>query len=126
MTSAWVTQAQKLRRYFRDRVLGLFGTLDAILLPSTPMTAPKLGQKTGIFGGVEMPLRPHIGIFTQPFSFIGLPVVSVPVWLPDQPLPIGVQIVSPPWREDIPLRIAHQLEQAGAVSAPVGKAFIEG
>ena len=89
MLAAWVAQAQKLRRHFRENVLQLFGTLDAILLPTTPMTAPRLGQKTGIFGGVEMPLRPHIGIFTQPFSFIGLPVVSVPVWLPDQPLPIG-------------------------------------
>lgn len=126
LPAAWVAQAQKLRRHFRDSVLPLFGALDAILMPSTPMTAPKLGQKTAVFGGVEMPLRPHIGSFTQPFSFIGLPVVSVPVWLPDQPLPIGVQIVAAPWREDIPLRIAHQLEQVGAVSAPVGKAFVEG
>lgn len=126
LPAAWVQQAQKLRRHFRDKVLALFGALDAILVPSTPMTAPRLGQKTAMFGGVEMPLRPHIGIFTQPFSFIGLPVVSVPVWLPDEALPIGVQIVAPPWREDIALRIAHQLEGARAVSAPVARAFIDG
>ncbi|RYE85141.1 MAG: AtzE family amidohydrolase, partial [Hyphomicrobiales bacterium] len=78
LPAAWVQQSQKLRRHFRDSVLGLFTSLDAILMPSTPMTAPRLGQKTALFGGVEMPLRPHIGIFTQPFSFIGLPVVSVP------------------------------------------------
>ncbi|HEY9012863.1 MAG TPA: AtzE family amidohydrolase [Devosia sp.] len=126
LPGAWITRAQKLRRYFRETVLKLFETLDAILVPSTPMTAPLLGQKTGMFGGVEMPLRPHIGIYTQPFSFIGLPVVSVPVWLSDQPLPIGVQIIAPPWREDIALRIAQQLEAQGVVSAPVAKAFIEG
>jgi len=126
LPAAWVQRAQKFRRHFRDTVLPLFNTLDAILVPSTPMTAPRLGQRTALFGGVEMPLRQHIGIFTQPFSFIGLPVVSVPVWLPDQPLPIGVQIVAAPWREDIVLRIAHQLETAGAVVAPVAKSFIEG
>lgn len=126
LPAAWVQKAQKLRRHFRDNVLKLFDKLDAILVPATPMTAPKLGQKTAMFGGVEMPLRPHIGIFTQPFSFIGLPVVSVPVWLEGQALPIGVQIVAAPWREDIPLRIAHQLEGLGVVSAPVARAFIDG
>lgn len=125
MPAVWVQRAQKLRRHFREKVLKLFDNLDAILVPSTPMTAPLIGQKTAMFGGIEMPLRPHIGIFTQPFSFIGLPVVSVPVWLSGQNLPIGVQIVAPPWREDIALRIAHQLEGAGAVSAPVAKAFAE-
>jgi len=123
LPAAWVGQSQKLRRHFRENVLKLFDGLDAILVPSTPMTAPLIGQKTAMFGGVEMPLRPHIGIFTQPFSFIGLPVVSVPVWLKGETLPIGVQIIAPPWREDIALRIAHQLETAGIAKAPVAQAF---
>ncbi len=66
--------------------------------------------------GVEMPVRPNIGIYTQPISFIGLPVVAVPV--PLKPLPIGVQIIAAPWREDVALRIAHALEKMGAVAAP--------
>ena len=65
--------------------------------------------------GVELPVRANIGIYTQPISFIGLPVVAVPV--PLAPLPIGVQIIAAPWREDIALRIAHALEQMG-VAAP--------
>ena len=64
--------------------------------------------------GVELPVRANLGIYTQPISFIGLPVVAVPV--PLQPLPIGVQIVAAPWREDVALRIAHALEQAGIVA----------
>ncbi len=123
--AAWTTKAQKLRRDFRERVLRLFSDVDAILAPATPLHAPRIGQKFAKLGGVEMPLRPHLGIFTQPFSFIGLPVVSVPVWLPAATLPMGVQIIAPPWREDIALRIAHQLEQAGAAAAPVAKAFTE-
>ena len=78
-----------------------------------------------MFGGIEMPVRPNLGIFTQPISFIGLPVVSVPVWLPGEILPLGVQIVAAPWREDIALRIAHQLEQNGAAAAPVAGQFAD-
>jgi aspartyl-tRNA(Asn)/glutamyl-tRNA(Gln) amidotransferase subunit A len=123
--AVWVQKAQKVRRVFRDKMLKLFEGVDAILAPSTPMRAPKLGQKTALFGGIELPVRPNLGIFTQPISFIGLPVVSVPVWLPGETLPLGVQIIAAPWREDIALRIAHQLEQSGAVSAPVAKEFAD-
>jgi aspartyl-tRNA(Asn)/glutamyl-tRNA(Gln) amidotransferase subunit A len=63
-----------------------------------------------------MPVRPNLGIYTQPISFIGLPVVAVPVAL--KPLPIGVQIIAAPWREDIALRTAYALEQMGVVAAP--------
>ena len=123
LPAVWVQRAQKVRRVFRDRLLKLFDDVDAIIAPATPMTAPRIGQKTASFGGVELPLRPHLGVFTQPISFAGLPVASVPVWLQDASLPMGVQIIAPPWREDICLRIAHQLEQAGAVKAPVAAGF---
>jgi aspartyl-tRNA(Asn)/glutamyl-tRNA(Gln) amidotransferase subunit A len=110
-----VDKAQIFRRWFRDRVLDLFGRYDAILAPATPCAAPKLGQQTFTLGGVEMPLRPNMGLYTQPISFIGLPVVAVPVQL--KPLPIALQIIAPPWREDIALRIAHALEQMNVVAA---------
>jgi aspartyl-tRNA(Asn)/glutamyl-tRNA(Gln) amidotransferase subunit A len=125
LPGAWVQKAQKLRRVFRDKVLELFEDVDAILAPATPIKAPKLGQKTMRVGGIDLPVRQHLGIFTQPISFIGLPVVTVPVWLSNEALPMGVQIIAAPWREDICLRIAHQLETAGAVAAPVAKAFAE-
>jgi len=111
-----VIKAQKFRRWYRKQVLGLFERYDAILAPATPMTAPKLGQQTMMLEGAEVPLRANIGIYTQPISFIGLPVVCVPV--PLQPLPIGVQIITAPWREDIALRIAHHLETAQVVKSP--------
>jgi aspartyl-tRNA(Asn)/glutamyl-tRNA(Gln) amidotransferase subunit A len=62
-------------------------------------------------------VRANLGVYTQPISFIGLPVVSVPV--PLTPLPIGVQIIAAPWREDIALRIAHALEKTGVVASPL-------
>ena len=114
--AAMVANAQKFRRWYRDRVLALFDEVDAILAPATPCTAPSLGQETFVVNGLAMPVRANLGIYTQPLSFIGLPVVLVPVVL--SALPIGVQIVAAPWREDIALRIARALEAAGAVAAP--------
>jgi 1-carboxybiuret hydrolase len=118
---SWVVKAQKYRRVFHARMMKLFETCDVILAPSTPCFAPKIGQTTFVIDGEELPVRPNIGLFTQPISFIGLPVVSVPIWLPGAVLPIGVQIIAAPWREDIALRVSAWLENAGAVSAPVAK-----
>jgi len=112
----FVDKAQKFRRWYRAQVLELFKSVDVILAPATPCVAPKLGQVTFVLDGVELPVRANIGIHTQPISFIGLPVVAVPV--PLEPMPIGVQIIAAPWREDIALRVAHALERMGVVSAP--------
>jgi aspartyl-tRNA(Asn)/glutamyl-tRNA(Gln) amidotransferase subunit A len=113
---ALVDRAQKFRRWYRAQVLELFKSVDAIIAPATPCVAPKIGQATFVLDGVELPVRANIGIHTQPISFVGLPVVAVPVAL--EPMPIGVQIIAPPWREDVALRIAFALEKMGAVLAP--------
>jgi aspartyl-tRNA(Asn)/glutamyl-tRNA(Gln) amidotransferase subunit A len=114
--SVFVDRAQKFRRWYREQVLELFKSVDVILAPATPCIAPKIGQATFVLDGVELPVRPNIGIHTQPISFIGLPVVAVPV--PLDPMPVGVQVIAAPWREDVALRVAYALEQAGVVSAP--------
>jgi AtzE family amidohydrolase len=116
-----VDRAQKFRRWYRAAVLELFESVDVIIAPATPGVAPKLGQSTFVLDGVELPVRANIGIHTQPISFIGLPVVAVPV--PLHPMPIGVQIIAAPWREDIALRVAYALERAGVVAAPLPKGF---
>ncbi len=115
-----VIQAQKFRRWFQEAMVRLFETVDAIIAPATPCSAPLIGQKTFVLDGVELPVRPNMGIFTQPISFIGLPVVAVPV---AGPMPIGVQIIAPAWREDIALRIARHLEATGAAMAQTPKDF---
>jgi AtzE family amidohydrolase len=119
-----VDRAQKFRRWYRAQVLELFKSVDVIVAPATPGVAPKLGQATFVLDGVELPVRANIGIHTQPISFIGLPVVAVPV--PLQPMPIGVQIIAAPWREDIVLRVAYALERAGVVAAPLPNGFQKG
>jgi 1-carboxybiuret hydrolase len=113
-----VVQAQKFRRWYQVAVLRLFEHVDAILAPATPCVAPLIGQKNFVLDGKEMPLRPNIGVYTQPISFIGLPVVAVPVPTAAG-LPIGVQIITAPWREDLALRIARVLEAGGVAVAPL-------
>jgi 1-carboxybiuret hydrolase len=112
----FVDRAQKFRRWYRAQVMELFRTVDVIIAPATPCIAPKLGQATFVLDGVELPVRANIGIHTQPISFIGLPVVAVPI--PLEPMPIGVQIIAAPWREDVVLRVAFALEQMGVAVAP--------
>jgi aspartyl-tRNA(Asn)/glutamyl-tRNA(Gln) amidotransferase subunit A len=124
LPGAWIQQAQKFRRSFREQALALFREVDILIAPSTPCRAPKIGQKTFVLDGKEMLVRPNIGLFTQPISFIGLPVVSVPVWTAGERLPIGVQVIAPPWREDLALRVARRLERDNVVSAPVAP-FVE-
>ncbi|MCA3247789.1 MAG: AtzE family amidohydrolase, partial [Azospirillum sp.] len=96
----------------------LFDDVDIVLAPATPCGAPKIGQQTMTIDGQEMLVRPNLGLFTQPISFIGLPVVAVPIHAPGA-LPLGVQIVAAPWREDLALRVAFELERMGVARAPV-------
>jgi Asp-tRNA(Asn)/Glu-tRNA(Gln) amidotransferase A subunit family amidase len=116
----WVVRAQRFRRWYREQVVALFKDVDIILAPSTPCRAPKIGEQTFVLDGQILPIRTNLGIFTQPISFIGLPVVAVPVWL-DDGLPLGVQVIAAPWREDLALRVAHALEQSGVAKAPVAE-----
>lgn len=116
-----VDRAQKFRRWYRAQVMEIFRSVDVIIAPATPCVAPKLGQVSFVLDGVELPVRANIGVHTQPISFIGLPVVAVPV--PLEPMPIGVQIIAAPWREDVALRVAYALERMGVALAPQPKDF---
>ena len=77
----------------------LFAKVDVLLAPCTPDVAPRIGQKMMMLGNAAVPTRPNIGLYTQPISFIGLPVVAVPLWSA-RGLPIGVQVIAPAWAED--------------------------
>ena len=118
--AALVERAQRFRRWYARAVAEVFASVDVILAPATPCRAPRGGETTLVLDGVAMPLRPNIGVFTQPISFIGLPVAAVPV-RPDEGLPLGVQVIAAPWREDRALRVARALEAAGVAAAPVAR-----
>ncbi len=112
--AAWYLQAQRFRRVYRDKVNALFQNWDLLLAPATPVAAPAIGTEWLDINGTQQPCRPAMGLLTQPISFAGCPVVAAPLW-PEGTggLPIGVQIIAAPWREDLALRAALLLQQAG-------------
>lgn len=110
----WLVRAQRFRRAYRDKVNALFTRWDVLLAPATPVTAPVLGSEWIDVDGTRHPCRPALGLLTQPISYAGCPVVAAPVWpRASQGLPIGVQLIAAPWREDLCLRAAHALQEAG-------------
>ena len=116
--AAWYHQAQKFRSWWREQVREVFRDVDVLLAPATPLAAPVLGQDTFVFAGREVPLRASIGLFTQPITFAGLPVVAAPVHTVGA-MPVAVQLIGAPWSEAALLRVARVLEQTGVCTAPV-------
>ncbi len=116
--ASWYVQAQRFRQWYRNRVLKLFQHVDVILAPTTPCPAPAIGQTMMMLDGVEVKTRPNLGLYTQPLSFMGLPILSVPVQQPGE-LPVGVQIIGAPYQEATILRVAKLLEDKGIVSAAI-------
>jgi Asp-tRNA(Asn)/Glu-tRNA(Gln) amidotransferase A subunit family amidase len=116
LPAGFVLQAQRVRRWFSEQAAEVFRSFDILLAPATPCTATRIGQETLALDGVSYPLRPSLGLLTQPLSCIGLPVVCVPVRRTGA-LPIGVQIIAAPWREALALQVSAHLERIGAVGA---------
>ena len=80
--ATWYLQAQRFRQWYRDRIREIFLHADIILAPATPIAAPEIGVEKMVIAGQEILVRPNLGLFTQPLSFIGLPVLCVPVQRP--------------------------------------------
>jgi amidase/aspartyl-tRNA(Asn)/glutamyl-tRNA(Gln) amidotransferase subunit A len=111
---AWYLRAQQFRRIYRERVLALFQDWDVLIAPATPLSAPALGTQWLDINGQQHPCRPSIGLLSQPISYSGCPVVTAPLWPGGTgAMPIGVQLISAPWREDLAFRAAQVLQAAG-------------
>ena len=108
--------ARRYRPLFRDEARAVFERFDILLAPATPCTAPRIGQATMTLAGEVVTVRPNLGAYTQPLSFIGVPIVTAPVNRPGL-MPVGIQIIAAPWREDLALAAALRLENLGVVAA---------
>jgi amidase/aspartyl-tRNA(Asn)/glutamyl-tRNA(Gln) amidotransferase subunit A len=110
----WTIKAHRMRRMYRDKVNALFKDWDILLSAATPVSAPMIGTEWLHINGIQHPARAAMGLLTQPISFAGCPVLAAPMW-PTQTggLPIAVQVIAAPWREDLAFRAANVLERAG-------------
>jgi Asp-tRNA(Asn)/Glu-tRNA(Gln) amidotransferase A subunit family amidase len=115
-----LVQALRFQQWFRSRVAELIDGFDLLLAPATPCSAPRIGQVTIDIGGVQVPARANLGIYTQPLSFVGLPIITLPVHQPGA-MPLGVQLIGKPWTESLLLAVTCELERRGiATSKPFG------
>jgi aspartyl-tRNA(Asn)/glutamyl-tRNA(Gln) amidotransferase subunit A len=105
---AYYLHAQKVRTLIRNDFLKAFETVDAIVTPTTPTAAFKIGEKS------DDPLQMYLSdIFTISCNLAGICGVSVPCGFTKNPkLPIGLQLLGKPFGEESLLRIAHAYEQA--------------
>ena len=112
--ATWVIRAQRFRRWFARGVAALFENFDVLVSPATPWAATPIGEREVELRGKNLNVQRGLGSMTMPFSLIGLPVAVAPG--PVNGLPIGVQFISAPWREDLVLRAATAVGSIGVVS----------
>jgi AtzE family amidohydrolase len=116
MPAAWYLRAQRFRSFFSAVMREVFASHDVLIAAATPYAATQIGQRTIVVDGREIEIRPNLGVFTQPISLAGVPVVSVPV-VERGALPVGVQLIGRAGSESALLELAAELERAGAVGA---------
>ena len=103
---AYYLKAQKVRKLIKNDFDEIYKKVDAILTPSTPSSAFKIGEKTN--DPVSMYLN---DIFTVPINLAGLPAISIPAGLDSKGYPLGLQIIGKAFEEQNILNIAYSLEK---------------
>lgn len=114
--SAWYIQAQRFRRHVQGTLNTLFSRADVLIAPATPRSATLIGEQSMEINGQPLPVRASMGMLTQPISFLGLPVTTVPLRTRSG-LPIGLQLIAAPFNEQACLRAARVLEEMGITDA---------
>ncbi|MEO1019939.1 MAG: Asp-tRNA(Asn)/Glu-tRNA(Gln) amidotransferase subunit GatA [Pseudomonadota bacterium] len=104
---AYYLKAQRVRRRIVEDFDQAFEKVDALLTPTAPSAAFRLGEK------MDDPVAMYLNdVFTVPTSLAGLPGISVPVGLDAEGLPLGLQVIAKAWDEPMVIRVAKALEDA--------------
>jgi aspartyl-tRNA(Asn)/glutamyl-tRNA(Gln) amidotransferase subunit A len=102
---AYYLRAQKVRALIRRDFDNALANVDAVVCPTSPTTAFRLGEK------VDDPLAMYLNdIYTVPVNLAGLPGISIPCGFDQKRLPIGLQLIGKPFDEETLLRLAHAYE----------------
>ncbi|MFH1309837.1 MAG: Asp-tRNA(Asn)/Glu-tRNA(Gln) amidotransferase subunit GatA [Candidatus Omnitrophota bacterium] len=104
---AFYLKAQKVRTKISNDFKEAFKVCDCILTPTTPTTAFKIGEH------IEDPLEMYLSdVFTIPANLAGLPAISVPCGFGKGNLPVGLQLMAQPFKEEVLIKSAHAFEQS--------------
>lgn len=110
-------EAQRTRRRIGRQFARLFEQVDCIFTPTTPITAPKIGQSSVEIRGVTEEVRTAATRFTRVMNALGLPAISMPCGFSRSGLPIGLQIIAAAQQEDLLLRVAAAMEDSLGLTA---------
>jgi aspartyl-tRNA(Asn)/glutamyl-tRNA(Gln) amidotransferase subunit A len=111
---AYYLRAQKVRGLIRRDFDEAFAAVDAVLSPTSPTTAFRLGEK------MDDPLAMYLNdVYTVPANLAGLPGISLPAGFDSKGLPIGLQLIGRPFEEETLLRIARAAEPAEHRAPPI-------
>ena len=103
---AYYLKAQKVRRLIKNDFDDVYKKVDAILTPSTPSSAFKIGEKT------NDPISMYLNdIFTVPINLAGLPAISVPAGYEKNDIPLGLQFIGKPFDEQTILNLSLAIEK---------------
>ncbi|MEQ1606790.1 MAG: Asp-tRNA(Asn)/Glu-tRNA(Gln) amidotransferase subunit GatA [Pyrinomonadaceae bacterium] len=109
---AYYAKAQKVRALVKRDYVNAFKSCDAILTPTSPSVAFKIGEKS------DDPIAMYLSdIYTVSANLAGVPGISVPCGLSSEGLPIGLQLVGNFWSEGALLNLAHRYEIAHPLGA---------
>ncbi len=103
-------KAQRVRNILREQVLEVLNKVDVIISPTTPLPAPKIGQRELKIGERDISDVGGMGRFTCPFNLSGVPAISLPCGFTSSGLPIGLQIAGRPFDEETVLKVAWAYE----------------
>ncbi|GBQ16027.1 AtzE family amidohydrolase [Swaminathania salitolerans] len=114
-----VFRAHKMRRAFRTAMHAAFENADILVAPAVMGPAPRYDTPTVTIGGETVSARANLGHYTQPLTLAGFPVLALPLAesLAGEGLPLGLQLVARPGREDQLIALAERLEADGLARA---------
>ena len=105
--------ALRLRKQMQREFARVWSTVDCLLTPTTPNTAPRVGENTVKLGGREEDIRLATTRLVRSMNLLGLPALSMPCGLSADGLPVGLQIVGPLFEEALILRVGAAMEDGG-------------
>ncbi|HTW66000.1 MAG TPA: amidase [Bryobacteraceae bacterium] len=102
--------AQRVRKLLLAEFHALFRSIDCLITPTTPITAPRIGQTEITLDGATFDTRMLTTRFVRGFNVLGFPALSMPCGVSAEGLPIGLQLAARPWEENLLLALGEALE----------------
>jgi aspartyl-tRNA(Asn)/glutamyl-tRNA(Gln) amidotransferase subunit A len=110
--------ALRLRKQMQREFAQVWSAVDCLVTPTTPNTAPRIGDSTVKLGGIEEDVRLATTRLVRSINLLGLPALSIPCGLSGSGLPVGLQIIGAPFAESLILRVGAALEDGGVGIPP--------